>query len=350
MESAAPETGDEPSRLPSGLPRISDYWPDAPHRLGPPADHYELPGADPTRLRTPPVARVYPETVPDRRTGRDLKPAIVLLAAVLLVGGGVFAVVSRLRTPAGDPIASLPAPPLPVPSAVTEAPNPPVSIGTSPPPSPTTAAPTSAAAPRGAGTTTSAAPAVPEAATLELADGVTRLQVEVGDVGDGIVAVSVGEDSTIRARAKVDDDRVTVTVAPSGRETGSASLAIRLSDEVRWSFTMRGGVNTGRIDLSGGRVGAIELIGGAGTLDLVLPAQRAAIPIVERGGLGNWRIVTDREVPVRAFFREGAGSVTVYGRTDDGVGRGDVIRSGRGDDGIRLDSEEGVGALTVQSR
>ncbi|BCJ40829.1 hypothetical protein GCM10010168_48720 [Actinoplanes ianthinogenes] len=344
-----PETGDDPSRLPPGLPRISDYWPDAPHRLGPPADHYELPGTDPRRLSAPPPVRVDPGIEPDLAIKRDYKPVILLLAVLLLVGGGVFAVVSRLRVPASDDsIDSLPAPPLPVPSAAVPPTSPPVSIGTSPPPSPT-AAPTSAAAPGGAEKTTPP-PAVPAAATLELADGVAQLQVLVGDIGDDVVRVSVGEDSTIRARAAVDDDRVTVSVEPNGRRNGSASLEIRLSEKVRWSFTMRGGVSTARVDLSGGQAGHIVLIGGAATMDLVLPTQRDAIGIVERGGLGTWRIVTDREVPVRAFFRRGAGSVTVYGDTDDGVAPAAVIRSGRGDDGIRLASEHGVGALTVQSR
>ncbi|GAA4587795.1 hypothetical protein BJY16_008340 [Actinoplanes octamycinicus] len=357
MESpAVPETGDDPSRLPPPLPRISDYWPDAPHRIGPPADHYELPGADPTRTAPAPPprppARIDAPLAADDRTHPDLKPVLVLLAAVLLVGGGVFAAVSYVRNPVGDPIESLPAPPLPVPSAITEPSRPPVSIGTSPPPS-RTAPPTSAAAPDGAARTTpppAVPPAVPEAAVLELADGVAQLRVEVGDVGDGIVQVDVGEDSTIKARAKVDDDRVTVSVEPSGRSTGSGLLQIRLSDRVRWSFRMRGGVRTAGIDLSGGKVGGIELIGGAGAMRLVLPGQRDAIPIVEHGGVGAWQIVTGGQVPVRALFRDGAGSVTVYGFKDNGVARGRVIRSGRGDDGIRLDSRNGVGSLTVQAR
>jgi hypothetical protein len=352
VDSPVPET-DDPSGPSSSWPRISDYWPDAPHRLGPPADHYELPGVDATRTSPAvpprPAPRSYAEPAGDDRTGRDLKPVLLLILVVLLVGGGVFAVVSRLRPSADEPAAGLPAPPLPVVSA-TEAPatqpaSPPVSVGTSPPPTRTSPPPDR----------TPAAPAPPAqkkpaAATLELADGVTQLRVVTGDLDDGVVKVAVGADSTIKARTEIDDDTVRVSVAPSGRKQGSASLEITLSDEVTWSFRMRGGVNTAGIDLSGGRVGDIELIGGAGTVDLVLPTQRDAIAIAERGGLGTWRIVTDGEVPVRALFREGAGSVTVYGDADAGVGRGEQIRAGRGDGGIRLDSAGGVGALTVQAR
>jgi hypothetical protein len=112
---------------------------------------------------------------------------------------------------------------------------------------------------------------------------------------------------------------------------------------------MRGGVHEAGIDLSGGRVGGVELIGGAATVDLSLPDQHEAIPVVERGGIGTWRIVTDGKEAVRAYFRHGAGSVTLYGDTDKGVDKGETVRF-RDDAFLKIDSEEGVGALTVQSR
>ncbi|GIF06571.1 hypothetical protein [Actinoplanes siamensis] len=366
MDSGVAKTG-EPPRPPRGWPRISDYWPDAPHRLGPPADHYELPGVDATRtgpaLHTRPAPPGGPAATwigePPGRAGKDLKPLLLLVATAVLAGGAVFAAVSYARDRGGDGggVASLPAPPLPAISAGTPPATPPVSIGTSPPPSPpatpaTPSAPstpatrpTEEAAPGGAGK-----PMIPDAATFELATGVTQLRVVTGDVRNGFFRISVGDDSRITAKAVVDDDTVRVTVTPNGRTKGSARLEVLLDDDVRWSLRMRGGVNEAGIDLSGGRVGGIDLVGGAATVDLVVPDQRDAIPIVQRDGIGTWRIVTGGKVPVRAFFREGAGSVTLYGDTEDGVGKGTTLRDGRGDDGIRVDSAGGVGALTVQGR
>jgi hypothetical protein len=354
VDSPAPQT-DEPSGNPPGWPRISDYWPDAPQRLGPPADHYELPGVDATRtgpaLHTRPSPGSTATTwigTPPSRTGRDLRPALFLAAVTLLVGGGVFAVVSYARSD-GDTTTTLPAPTLPAPIvAGSPAATPPVSVGASPSPSPA-ATPGSAAAP-GAGGRTTAPPMIPDAATLEIADGVTQLRIATGNVTNGFFKVGVGEDSTIRAKAVFDDGTVEVTATPNGRKNGTARLEVLLSDDVRWSLRMRGGVSEAAIDLSGADVGDIELIGGAATVDLSVPDQHDAIPIVERGGIGTWRIVTDGRQPVRASFRAGAGSVTLYGDTDAGVDKGATLRDGRGDDGIRVDSEGGVGALTVQSR
>ncbi|WP_221322591.1 hypothetical protein [Actinoplanes sp. L3-i22] len=354
MESPVPKT--EPSGAPSGWPRISDYWPDAPHRLGPPADHYELPGVDATRtgpaLHTGPPAGESETSDgtrwigdPDGRTTKDLKPALLLAAVAVLVGGGVFAAVGYARNDLGKDT-GLPAPPLPAPTAAVSPPaTPPVSIGASPPAA-ASVAPTTAAAPPVAPATS---PAIPNTATFELVNGVTQLRVKIGDVDDGFFKIGVADDSTITAKAAVVNGTVKVSVAPNGKKNGTARLDVLLSDKVRWSLRLRGGVSEAGLDLSGGRVGGIELNGGAATVDMSVPDQDAAIPIVERGGIGTWRIVTDGKEAVRAYFRHGAGSVTLYGDTDKGIDKGETVRF-REDAFLKIDSEEGVGALTVQSR
>ncbi|GAA2854921.1 hypothetical protein Acy02nite_73490 [Actinoplanes cyaneus] len=374
MESPVPKT-DTPSATPPALPRISDYWPDAPQRLGPPADHYELPGVDATRtgpaLHTRPAPGDLPEVEatgagpdphtlpgpgdlpgedpagtrwigdPGGRTGKDWKPVVLLAAVAVLAGGAVFAAVSYARSDRGTPSA-LPAPPLPAPTAeVTPAATPPVSIAPSPPAAPKTVVPPPA--------TARTPPPVPDSATFELVSGVTQLRVAIGDVDGGFFRVGVGDDTTITAKAVFDDGTLKVTTTPNGRKKGSARVEVLLSRDVKWSLRMRGGVREAGIDLSRGRVGAIELIGGAATVDLSVPDQMETIPVVERGGIGTWRIVTDGKEAVRAFFRKGAGSVTFYGDTDTTVDTGDTLRTGQNAD-LRIDSEGGVGALTVQGR
>ncbi|WP_436529320.1 hypothetical protein [Actinoplanes sp. HUAS TT8] len=360
MESPVPKTGDPSATPPGWWPRISDYWPEAPHRFGPPADHYELPGVDATRtgpaLHTGPPAEPAPDGAdpagtrwigdPDRRTGMDWKPVVLLAAVAVLAGGAVFAAVSYARSDRGSP-AALPAPPISVPTAVQTPPaTPPVFVGTSPPAAPSSAPPTTTAAAPPAPPTT--APAIPDTATLELVNGVSQLRVTIGDVGSGFFKVGVADDSTITAKAAFTDGTLKVSVAPNGKKNGSARVDVLLSDDVKWSFRMRGGVSEAGLDFTGGRIGAIELIGGAATVDMSVPDQMETIPITERGGIGTWRIVTDGKEKVRAFFRKGAGTVTLYGDTDKTVDKGDTLRNGDDAD-IKIDSEGGVGALTVQS-
>lgn len=73
MESpAAPAGGDAGTGTPvqPGLPDISEFWPDAPHRVGPPADHYEPEGAE--AVRTEPAWQPKADTRPtvELSTGR----------------------------------------------------------------------------------------------------------------------------------------------------------------------------------------------------------------------------------------------------------------------------------------
>jgi hypothetical protein len=305
---------------PPALPDISAFWPDAPHRAGPPADHYEPEDAEPIRIDRPlPDRASQRPTIELRLAPRQRriagKPIAALLAAVLVAGG-----LSWYATRPSDPVAS---PVFTEPSVVAPPDNPPVSIETSAP-----------------------AGAVPAAATFELADGTTELDVRIGETGDDWYAVSSPPGSGINVRAEVDGGALRVFVDDTG-DIGTAEVDVVLSPEVAWSVLMRGGVRTATIDLTGARVGRVDLLGGAARIDLALPQQDAIVPISMSGGIRNWRISTAGRAPIRAELKSGAGAVVVYGERDQGVDKGARFTSGSGAGGIDLVAEEGVGTLTV---
>ncbi|MBG0562697.1 hypothetical protein [Actinoplanes aureus] len=366
-ETAAETAADTAAASEAGAPRlpdISDYWPDAPQRLGPPADHYELPGADPDRTTPawhnlagpdpagPPAGGYRPAT--GRTTARDratvdratvdratveipvgVRPhrsfwrSAVVLATLLGVGGTLAWAIAR---PDPEP----PGPPTfaggaasPVPSAAVT--NPPVAIGTPPPSRP------------------APPPVVPAAATFEFVDNTTELNVTIGEVAGGWFRVTSPRGSGVVPSTEVDGTTLRVGIEPTGTR-GSARVDVLLSEEVDWTVRTRGGFRTAALDLKDGTVDRVDLLGGIGRLDLTLPRQRAALPIVLAGGVERWRITTAGEVPVRAAFRRGAGTVTVYGDRDRGVRRGDELTVGAGSGGLDLNAEEGVGTLTVSAR
>ncbi|MEU4420701.1 hypothetical protein AB0F81_08750 [Actinoplanes sp. NPDC024001] len=331
------------------MPNIADYWPDAPQRLGPAADHYELPGTEPDRTAPPWHALAGPDPAgppaggfrssPDRvtveipagvRPGRSLGRSALVLAALLAVGATVAWVLFR-------PTAETPAPPIfaggaatPVPSAAVTG-NPPVSIGT-PPPSPPPPA-----------------PVTPEAAVFEFVDNTTEITVTIGKVADGWFRITSPRGSGVTPSVQVDGTTLRAGIEPTGKK-GSARIDVVLSDKVDWTIRTRGGFRNATLDLTGGTLDRVDLLGGFARLDLALPRQRAALPIVLSGGVREWRITTDGEVPIRSAFRRGAGVVSLYGDRDKGVDRGTELRTGDGPGGIDLNAEAGVGALTVVAR
>jgi hypothetical protein len=338
-DNAAAETPD--------LPNISEYWPDAPQRLGPPADHYELPGVEPDRT-TPAwhvIASDHDDSVHGDEPGagtnritveiptgvRPRRPrwkSAALLAALLGAGAASAWVIIR---PTGDDAAQ--PPPTFADQAASAEPTaaapdtPPVSIGTPPP------------------ATGEQGPA-PDAATFELVDGSTEVNVAIGPMEEGWFRVTTPEGSGVTPQAVVEDGTLRVRIEETGPE-GSARVDVLLSEDVDWAVRAQGGFREATFDLSRGTISRIDLFGGLARMDLALPSQEETIPIVMAGGVNNWRITTDGEVPVRAAFRRGAGKVSLYGDKDKGVAREAELRRGSGDGGIDLNAEAGVGTLTV---
>ena len=223
--------------------------------------------------------------------------------------------------------------PLPAATAppVTATANPPVVIGTPSPSAPAETLP------------------VPSAATFELADGTTEVNVTIGAVAGGWFRVTTPEGSGVRPRAVVDGTTLRVLVEPGAGE-GSARVDVLLSEDVTWAVRTRGGTRQATLDLARGRLSRVDLAGGAARIDLALPGQETAIPVLMTGGVRSWRISTEGKVPLRAVFREGAGSVVLYGDRDRGVGRDTTLTLGRGRGGIDLNAGAGIGRLSVTAR
>jgi hypothetical protein len=245
-------------------------WPDAPHRMGPPPDHFEDPAAGPTRTAgLLPVPAEDPGTPQIQIIGTPpapLRPGRVVaglaVAAVFLAGSAVA--LTRMVTHPD------PAPPHLVVAA---------------PPDP---------GPRTALTLT--------AATFELADDTGDLRVTVGPLGDQPIRVSAGLTTLTGA-----------TVRLSVPPTGPARVDVVLNNRITWAVRMTGGVQHAGFDLRGGAVSRFDLIGGATRIDMTLPRSGRVVPIRMSGGVHTWRIHTTGEVPVHARFRRGAGPVDLNG-------------------------------------
>ncbi|MDI6097187.1 hypothetical protein QLQ12_01005 [Actinoplanes sp. NEAU-A12] len=327
------ESGAAPSKE---WPDITGYWPDAPHRAGPPADHYETEDAE--AARTAPAwqargsqrptleLRITPRT--PRRTGwRSVaawKPVTALAAAVLVAGVMAWYAGRPPSLVAGPMITAPPTGPQAAPPDA-----PPVSIEASP----------SADDPALPG-------APPGAATFELADGTTTLGVRIGETEGGWFQVSSPAGSGVTPRAVLEGGTVRLFVDGAGR-TGNGKIDVVLSRDVTWSVLMRGGVRTASIDLTGGRAGRVDLLGGAAELDLALPRQDTVVPISMTGGIRDWRISTGGRGPVTAVLQRGAGAVVLYGSRDKDVDKGTRFTVAGGTGGIDLIADEGVGTLTV---
>ncbi|HEY0003042.1 MAG TPA: hypothetical protein VGB74_21490 [Actinoplanes sp.] len=368
-------------------PRISDYWPDNPRRTGPLRDNPATSRRRKAELgdQTLVYNQIYP-TSPDVNNGavdlegRDApaypgsaaEPAPVRLIgpppghrrprlrlAVTAAGAAVFVGLSGIalaRTVTTDD--QLASPPLPgdevaAPATAEDgvAPgqlSPPVSVSPSAAAS-ASATPSAPSAPtvRPPGPAPAGAGPAFAAGTFVLAANVTELNVTVGRPPTGAIKASSPPDSGLTTRTATAGTTVTLTVQPSGRP-GGGRVDVQLDQRIAWTIKMSGGVRRGTFALTGGTVRAVDLSGGADTIDLALPPTSGALPIRMSGGVHTWRIRTGRPEPVLVNVREGAGAVTLYGKNGGGVAKGKQVSAGSGT-GLQIEAVAGIGTLTVSA-
>lgn len=333
------------------LPNISDYWPDAPHRMGPAADWYPD-GTEPAETASPPYAgEPQPSLLispPPRPPRRGLRLFLAVLAALVFLGGSVLVLARMVLRDDPPPQAGVTAAPVPEQpdGGVPADQNPPVSV--EPAPSPTASAPAATTAPTSAPAATSAAPAALPftSGTFELTDNVVELNVTIGDLGTDAVRFSSPAGSGLRPRLSVAGGTAKLDPNADGSK-GSGRLDVRLNSKVTWAIKMTGGVTRATWDLADARLRRVDLGGGASRLTMVLGKLGDRLPIRMSGGVNTWQITTADRVPVSVLLRDGGGKVVLFGRTTDGVSRNTRLTDGSGDGGLDIDAVAGLGTLTV---
>jgi hypothetical protein len=326
---SAPPFADAPA-----LPSIADYWPDLPQRMGPPADYFTA--SEPPRVVTAPPPPPFqhptaeiPVAAPPRRGRALLTVAAAVLLAVAAVGAGVAYLKNRDGA-AGGPAAAPPGTATPPAQPTGEA----IPVPVAPKPT----------------TPPSASPGDrPDAGEFELVGDATVVNLSTGDLGDELYRVGTPKGSSVRPVADVDGSRVRLSLVKNGTK-GAAAVNITLNAEVRWNLRVNGGIKTGVLDLSGTRLGAVDLRGGATRLDLVLPRPDGTLTVRMTGGINRFRIRTADRAPARVRAQRGAGKITLYDVVEDGVARGQSLASpafDRSTDRIDVDAVAGMGTLIV---
>jgi hypothetical protein len=324
--------------LPPALPSISDYWPDAPHRIGPPADHYT---DEPTETSVDALRRsgsrdrvpyVPHPVLPTRRRSR--RPFLLGSVLIVLVLAGAGVAGFQLMRPAAPPVLAAPSP---APPAVpTELPS---AVPIVPSPLPSAAPPNAVSAPVRGRT----------AAAFELVSDTAVIDLRAAKLGDDLYRITTPGKSSVLPRAEIDKAGVKLFLDDNGKR-GDSVVTVLLNADVRWSMRITGGVKAGVFDLSAAAVDEVDFAGGAARIDLTLPEPDGTLPIRLSGGVNRFEVSTSQGVPVRVRTRRGAGQVKLDGRTDDGVARGASFLSpdwAASKDRIDLDAVAGVGTLRV---
>lgn len=180
------------------------------------------------------------------------------------------------------------------------------------------------------------------AAALDLVDGAKTVTLRTADLGDDLYRISTPVGAP---RADERDGRVQVRL-----DGTPDAVDVALNTRVRWDLRVAGGAQLSTIDLTGGRVGGVELSGGASRINLTLPEPDGTLSVRMSGGVSLLDVRTAGSAPVRVRLGSGASQVVLDGRTHRGVAAGRTFTppSWAGTtDRVDVDAVAGLSALTV---
>lgn len=326
---AARHRAPEPVEPEVRLPRIADYWPDAPHRQ---RNSWE--GFLPLPPNVPSLPMAPGDFRPVSRVDRRWPIVLTGVLALSVVAGTMLLARPLAESEIRQQRAALPPPTVAIEPQVTVAPMPPPLL-LSPTPS-VSVSPTPTASPD------------VRSARLEFVTGVTDLSVRIADLGDLPFEVGSPDGSEVVATTTFADGVLRVEIDRAGP---GGAVEVRLSDRIVWGLQLSAGVRSARFDTTAGTVSRIDLDGGAESFNLVLGRLSGVVPVRMTGGVSNWRIRTDVRVPARVTLEEGAGNVVLYGDENGGTAPGTVVRSGDlgSGPGLEVDAVAGVGHLEISS-
>jgi hypothetical protein len=211
------------------------------------------------------------------------------------------------------------------------------------------AARTGPAAPAAGGSALTAPVGDRTSAAFDLVDGASSVRVSAGDLHGDLYRITTPGSSGVTPRIEESGDGVRLRLTPA-THGGPSQVEIVLSTAVRWSLRLDGGTQHTQVDLTGAQVDAVDLLGGASLIDLVLPAPRGLMPVRMTGGVDQFRMRVADATPVRVQVQSGAGEVTLDGATHRGIAPGKSFTAygwGSGGTGIDLFAVAGMSALTV---
>ncbi|SDT68585.1 hypothetical protein [Actinoplanes derwentensis] len=161
-------------------------------------------------------------------------------------------------------------------------------------------------------------------ATFELMAATDRVRLRIDDLGTDLYRVSTPEGSGTRPSAEVRDERLRVDL---NRDTAGSGgeIEVVLSAKVRWTIRFSGYSAERIVDLTQGRIKAIELVGGTRRAEMNLAQANGTVPMRITGGIEELILRAPTGSPVRIKVGGGAATVTAGSKTLKDVAPGSTL-------------------------
>ncbi|MCO8272702.1 hypothetical protein M1L60_19085 [Actinoplanes sp. TRM 88003] len=161
-------------------------------------------------------------------------------------------------------------------------------------------------------------------ASFEMLAATNRVNLSIGELGDDLYRISSPEDAGFLPSPVLRNDDLKLQVTKDGDGTGGV-IDVVLAAKVRWSVRLSGYAEEQVIDLSGGQVSGIEMVGGMRTAELTLARPDGTVPIKVNGAVEKLVVRSPSGSPVRVKVNGGAKTVVAGNRTIKDVPPGSTL-------------------------
>jgi hypothetical protein len=186
---------------------------------------------------------------------------------------------------------------------------------------------------------------------FDLLSGASTVAIRTGDLGGDLYRISTPVDSGLVPKIVTQTGRIQLQLVTSG-QVGATAVDIQLSSAVRWTLRIAGGATAESLQLSNGKVQAIDFVAGATNIDVTLPKPAGTLPVRVEGGASQVNVHGMKGVPARATANNGAGQIQLGGVDHQGIAAGSQFdMPGWGAATSRYDIQllSGVGVLVFDS-
>jgi hypothetical protein len=163
-------------------------------------------------------------------------------------------------------------------------------------------------------------------ATLAIVTAAGILSVTAATMPGSLMQVSTPGNSGVRPQLVSSAGRVRLSLLSTG-QLGPSAVSIELSTAVSWRLQFSGGTNQTLLNLSNGRVAAIDFTGGSNLIQMTLPRPAGTATITFAAGASQVNLTTPPGVAARLRLDSGASAATLAGQTYNGLARGTVLSS-----------------------
>jgi hypothetical protein len=161
-------------------------------------------------------------------------------------------------------------------------------------------------------------------ASFEVLAATNRVRVSIGELGEDLYRISTPDDAGFVPRPETRNDEVKLQVSQDGDGTGG-EIEVVLAARVQWALRFSGYAEEQIVNLTGGQISELAMVGASRRTQLALPRPVGTVPVRVAAAVEELTVSSPAGNPVRVKVAAGVQKVVAGTRTLNDVPAGSTL-------------------------